>query len=99
RGRGLQSHSEGRETAAGRMRLAINLAGVSLDDVRRGCELASPEYLEATRCLEARLSWLRMPGKAVRRTLRARLHIATSEVLAQVRLADEPEGDSLRGVF
>lgn len=97
--RGMQSHSEGRDAAAGRMRLAINLAGVSLEDVRRGCELATPEYLEATRCLEVRLAWLRMPGKAVRRALRARLHIATSEVLAQLRLADEPEGDSLRGAF
>jgi selenocysteine-specific elongation factor len=97
--RGLQSHSEGRDAAAGRMRLAINLAGVSLEDLRRGCELATPEYLEATRCLEVRLAWLRMPGKLVRRTLRLRLHIATSEVLAQLRLADEPAGDSLRGVF
>src|SRR5262245_466892 len=97
--RGLQSHSEGRDAAAGRMRLAINLAGVSLEDVRRGCELASPEYLEATRCLDVRLAWLRMPGKLLRRTIRARLHIATSDVLAQLRLADEPDDASLRGVF
>src|SRR5262245_23044235 len=76
--RGLQSHSEGRDTAAGRMRLAINLAGVSLEDLRRGCELATPEYLEATRCMDVRLAWMRMPGKTVRRTLRSEEH--TSEL-------------------
>ena len=97
--RGLQSHSEGRDAAAGRMRLAINLAGVSLEDVRRGCELTSPEYLEATRCLDVRLASLRMPGKIVRRSIRARLHIATSEVLAEVRLVDESGSDALLGVF
>lgn len=99
RARGLQSHSEGRDAASGRMRLAVNLSGASLEEVRRGCELATPEYLEATRCFDARLAWLRMPGKIVKRMLRVRLHLATSETLAELRLAVEPEADELRGVF
>ncbi|MBI5864840.1 MAG: selenocysteine-specific translation elongation factor [Planctomycetes bacterium] len=97
--RGLQSHSEGREAAAGRMRLAINLAGVSLEDVQRGFELASPGYLEATRCADVHLDWLRMPGKTVRQRIAMRLHLATGERLVSVRSAAPPESDVLRDVL
>lgn len=97
--RGLQSHSQGRDAVSGRMRLAVNVAGATLEDARRGCELATPDYLEATRCFDARLAWLRMPGKLIKRTLRIRLHLATSETLAELRLSAEPETDELRGVF
>lgn len=97
--RGLQSHSESRAAAAGRMRLAVNLAGVGLEDVRRGCEVATPGCLEASRCLDVHLPLLRMPGRTPKRTLRLRLHAGTSETLARLRLADEPRVETLRGVF
>ncbi|MCC6357761.1 MAG: selenocysteine-specific translation elongation factor [Phycisphaerales bacterium] len=97
--RGLQSHSESRAAAAGRMRLAVNLAGVGLDDVRRGFELASPGYLEAARCIEAYLPLLRMPGRAVKKVIRLRLHAGTSETLAKLRLPEDPPTETLRGAF
>lgn len=87
--RDLQTHNDARSAAAGRMRLALNLANVTLQEVRRGCELATPGYLAATRRFDARLSALRMPGRTPRTTMRVRLHIATSEVLAEVRLHPE----------
>lgn len=96
--RDLQAHHEDRSAAAGRMRLALNLAGLPLTDVGRGCELATPGYLAATRCLDAWLTVLRMPGKARRQRVRARLHLATSEVLAEVRLAERASEDPVRDV-
>ena len=88
--RDLQTHDTERDSATGRMRLAVNLAGVALDDARRGYELATPDYLHATHWLDVSLPWLRMPGKTRRKRLRVRLHIATSEVLAEVRLLHAP---------
>ncbi len=97
--RDLQMHHDEREAASGRMRLGLNLAGVPVDAVRRGCELATPGYLRPTRCLDVWLTALRMPGKVRRQTLRLRLHIATSDVLAELRLRHEPGAETCRGVL
>lgn len=97
--RGLQRHSEGAEAAAGHMRLAVNLAGVPLEEVKRGCELAAPGYLETTRRMEVWLASVRMPGKILRKNIRLRLHIATSEVLAELRLREAPNDLTVRDQF
>ena len=97
--RDLQTHRDAREAASGRMRLAVNLAGVSHDEVRRGFELAAPGYLQPTWLMDVWLALLRMPGKLVRQTLRLRLHIATNEVLAELRLPDKPASDVVQDVF
>jgi selenocysteine-specific elongation factor len=88
--RDMQTHNEARDAASGRMRLAVNLAGVALAEVRRGCTLATPGYLEPLRRFDAWITSLRMPGKVPRRRLRLRLHIATSELLAELYLAARP---------
>ncbi len=97
--RDMQVHNDPREAASGRLRLGLNLAGIGLNDVDRGCELATPGYLQSTRCLDVWLASLRMPGKVRRQSLRARLHIATSDVLAELRLPARPEDDLTRGQF
>jgi selenocysteine-specific elongation factor len=96
--RDMQMHHDEREAASGRMRLGLNLAGIPADEVRRGCELATPGYLRPTRCVDVWMTALRMPGKVRRQTLRLRLHIATSDVLAELRLLHAPESDTCRGV-
>lgn len=95
--RDLQVQHHEREVVQGRLRLAVNLAGVAPEQASRGCTLATPGYLEPSRLLDAWIAWLRMPGKQRRQTLRLRLHIATSEVLAELRLADPPTADTVRG--
>jgi selenocysteine-specific elongation factor len=97
--RDLQTHHDVRDSAAGRRRLALNLAGLSREDVARGYTLATPGYMEPARFLDVRLGTLRMPGKTRKEMLRLRLHIATSEVLTELRLADKPEVDAVSGVF
>jgi len=98
RARDIQIHNDEREAASGRLRLGVNLAGIAVEEVRRGQELATPGYLRPTTCLEAWLTTLRMPGKTRRQTLRLRLHVATSDVLAELRLAEKPAADVCRGV-
>jgi selenocysteine-specific elongation factor len=97
--RDMQMHHGERATASGRMRLGLNLAAVSADEVRRGCELATPGYLRPARCTDVWLGTIRMPGKVRRQTLRLRLHIATSDVLAELRLLAEPDAETCHGVF
>lgn len=84
--RDLQTHRTQVGVSDGRVRLAMNLAGVELDDVRRGCELASPAYLTPATRIAAELTTLRLLGRTGRTRIRARLHIATSEVLTEVIL-------------
>ena len=96
--RDLQTHHAGVAAVAGRMRLAANLAGVPLAEVARGCELATPGYLEPTRCADVLLSSFRMPGKTIRRRPRVRLHIATNETLAELRLIEKPAERGVRDV-
>jgi selenocysteine-specific elongation factor len=97
--RDMQMHHDQRATATGRMRLGLNLAAVPTDEVRRGCELASPGYLRPTRWMDVWMATVRMPGKVRRQTLHLRLHIATSDVLAELRLLAEPEADACRSVL
>jgi len=97
--RDLQSHHSAREAATGRMRLAVNLAGVAPEEVQRGCTLATPGYLQPARYLDVWIARLRMPGKVRRQELRLRLHIATSEVLVELRLLEKPEADVVQGAF
>ncbi len=99
RARGLQTHNDRLDAVAGRLRLAVNLAGVSHDEIQRGCTLATPGYLEPARYLDAYVPWLRMPGKTRRQTLRLRLHIGTRDVLCEVRLRDKPTDDPVRDQY
>lgn len=80
--RDLQTHRTTLASADGRMRLAINLAGVALSDVSRGCELSASGYLAATTRIAVQISSLRLSSKTLQGRQRVRMHIATSEVLA-----------------
>ena len=99
--RGLQSHKEDRLAVAGRLRLALNLAGVELSEAHRGCELATPGYLEPTQRLDVHLAWLRLPKRARAGRLSVRIHLATDELTGSLRLAEAPgpEVGVVRGAF
>ncbi len=97
--RDLQTHQDTCTAATGKMRLAMNLAAIGVEEVGRGHELATPDYLQPARCLDVQVASLRMPGKAVRQKVRLRLHIATSDVLAELRLIEKPTSGTCRNVF
>lgn len=87
--RGLQSHRREVEEAMPGSRVAVNLAGVSTEELSRGQALAAPDRLEAARSVDARLRIL--PGEAVRHNLRVTVHLGAGEAPARLRLfaADE----------
>ncbi|HYN05140.1 MAG TPA: selenocysteine-specific translation elongation factor, partial [Vicinamibacteria bacterium] len=82
--RGLQVHGETVERAAAGTRTAVNLAG-EVEGLARGEVLARPGTLRATSMIDAQLSLL--PGaRPLADGARVRVHAASAEVLARVRL-------------
>jgi selenocysteine-specific elongation factor len=82
--RGLQVHGEAVGRAAAGTRTAVNLAG-EVEGLARGEVLARPGTLRATSMIDAEVSLL--PGaRPLADGARVRVHAASAEVLARVRL-------------
>ena len=98
RARGIQVHGAATEQARAGERTAVNLAGVSTDDLARGMMLAQPETLEPTRQIDVRLQLLGA-AKPLKHLARVHLHCFASETVAQVRFLEgkqlEPGGSML----
>jgi selenocysteine-specific elongation factor len=60
--RGLQSHKQKIETALPGSRVAVNLAGISMDQLRRGQVVAQPGQLKPTVMVDARVDLLANAG-------------------------------------
>ncbi|MPZ98843.1 MAG: selenocysteine-specific translation elongation factor [Dehalococcoidia bacterium] len=82
--RGLQTHRHSVEEALPGTRVAVNLAGVAIEDLRRGQVLAPPGRMAAARSLDARVRVL--SHRPLRHNLRVALHLGTAEVQARVRV-------------
>ena len=83
--RGIEVHGQARPTAEAGQRVAINLAGVGVDDLRRGDTLATPGGLLATRRIDTRIVMLDS-ASPLRNGARVRFHQGTTEVMARVAL-------------
>ena len=83
--RGVQVHGSQAERADAGQRTALNLAGVTTDDLARGMTLAPPETFRSTSRVDVSLSLLRS-AKPLKDRARVHLHAYTSETVAEVRL-------------
>jgi selenocysteine-specific elongation factor len=101
--RSLQNHDRPVDEVHRGMRAAINLAGVRLEDVVRGQELATPGYLVPSRVLTVRLHCLGDVKKPIKHRAPVRFHLGTSEIMGAVSLLDcdtiEPGGWGLAQMF
>lgn len=96
--RGLQKHGESAKRATAGQRVALNLAGVDKDELRRGQVLGAPVFEPVTR-LDAKLTLL-PTAKALKRGAPVHFHAGTAEVEATVaaldaRLKLEPGSETL----
>lgn len=89
--RSLQVHGEPVETAYAGQRVAVNLAGVQVNEVERGQVLAEPESLKPSLRLGADLYLLASSRRPLAHGARVRFHLGTSEILARVLLLDREE--------
>ena len=86
--RGLQNHGRQVEVAEPGRRTAVNLAGVSVDDLRRGLVLASPNTIRPTTAIDVRLRAVRYLERPVRHNTTVAFHTGATESEARLSLLD-----------
>jgi selenocysteine-specific elongation factor len=86
--RGLQSHKTKVDSTNPGVRLAVNLSGLSKDEVERGEILTIPGWLKPTRRLDARLRMVKNAPNPLKHNQGVTFHLFTSESSARVRLLD-----------
>jgi selenocysteine-specific elongation factor len=83
--RGVQVHSSAAEQTVAGQRTALNLAGVTVEEISRGMMLAPPDYFRCTQRVDVLLLLL-ASVKPLKDRSRVHLHAHTSETIAEVRL-------------
>jgi selenocysteine-specific elongation factor len=95
--RGLQVHSSAADAAVAGQRTALNLAGVSTDDLARGMTLAPPATFESTRRADVSLRLLPSAPRPLKNRARVHFHSYTMETVAEVVLhAGHPQDSTSR---
>ena len=89
--RGLQTHRKSEETAMPGTRTAVNLAGVSHDEVKRGDVLTTPGWFQPAIAMDVRLRLIPDAPRPLKHNTTVSLHTGTSETLSRVRLLDRDQ--------
>ncbi|MBN1145875.1 MAG: selenocysteine-specific translation elongation factor [Anaerolineales bacterium] len=89
--RGLQTHKRKEQAATPGSRTAVNISGVSLDQLARGDVIAHPGDYQATRRLDVRFRLLPDVGQSLKHDTEVKLFIGASEVVARLRLLGAEE--------
>ncbi len=86
--RGLQHHGESVEEARPGVRAAVNLSGVSVEEVRRGMVVALPGTLRPTTVVDVRVRAVPYLSREVRHNLRVAFHTGAVEAAGRLVLLD-----------
>ena len=86
--RGLQTHKRRIERAMPGSRVAINLAGVSKNELRRGDVVTTPGWLKPTQLVDVRLRYLADAPRPLRHNATLKFFSGSAEVVARARLLD-----------
>jgi selenocysteine-specific elongation factor len=89
--RTLQVHNEKVSAAYAGQRVAVNLQGIEVAEIRRGYLLASPGYLIPSYRIDGRLHLLQSSKRTLKNWNRVRFHLGTDEALGRVILLDRDE--------
>jgi len=89
--RGMQTHQRKLEEAEPGCRLALNLAGISPRDLRRGMVVTTPGWLRPTTAIDVRLRAVSYLPRPIRHNLQVSFHSGSSEVSGRVLLLDHDE--------
>jgi len=90
--RGLQSHGQPLKTAYAGQRVAVNLQGVTKEEIERGNVLTIPGGMKATSVMDAEVEILRSGDlKTIKNRSLLHLHTGTSEVIARIILNEKAE--------
>jgi selenocysteine-specific elongation factor len=84
--RGLQTHKQKETVAVPGSRTAVNISGVSLDQLKRGDVVTHPGNYLTTRRLDVRFRLLPDVSQPLEHNTEVKLFIGTTEAVARVRL-------------
>ncbi len=84
--RGLQTHKQKRDSVEPGGRVAVNLVGVSSDQLKRGDVLAVPGWLKTTRLIDARLRLLASAPKPLKHNVEVEFYVGSAEIMGRTRL-------------
>jgi len=85
--RQLQVHGFKRQEAGAGQRVAVNLAGVELDEVARGDTLAEPG-LDVSHVIDVKVRAVSCLPKPITNRTRIRLYLGTQEIIGRVKFLD-----------
>jgi len=89
--RSLQVHGEKVEVAEAGQRVAVNLAGLELEQVERGSVVAGVKTLTPSNRVDIHLLLLDSAARPLKNRTRVRFYLGTSETLGRVVLLDREE--------
>jgi selenocysteine-specific elongation factor len=84
--RGLQTHQQTETTAQPGSRTAVNISGISLDEVQRGDVLIHPSDYQATKMIDVYCTILPDAGIPLKHNSEVKLFLGAAEVMARVRV-------------
>ncbi|MGH2458607.1 MAG: selenocysteine-specific translation elongation factor [Chloroflexota bacterium] len=87
RARGIQTHKQKVEQAPPGARVAVNLVGLGVDDLRRGQVVTTPGWLHPTLAVDARVRVLSQ-APPLAHNARVSFHTGSAETMALVRVLD-----------
>lgn len=96
--RGIQVHGAPSAEAVAGQRAAVNLASLSLDQLRRGDVVCAPDRFQAAECLDARLDVLASAPEPIRHWQRLRLHIGSSDTVARIGILGNLRDEKNRAI-
>ena len=91
--RGLQVHNQPVTMVRAGQRTAVNLVGIEVSSIRRGCCVATKEVFDPVRLFDSAIEWIR-PEFSTRTRQELHLHLGCVETMAEVRLIQSLDGRS-----
>ena len=84
--RGLQTHKKKEETAIPGSRTAVNISGITTEEIHRGDVVVHPKQYLPTRRLDARLRLLKDVSQPLQHNTEVKLFVGASETIAIARV-------------
>lgn len=97
RARQLQVHHQPAKAAFAGQRAAINLSGVSKEDIERGEVLVSSEHFSVTKTIDVAVRMVGDLEHIVKQRMPIKCHIGTAEVMGKIVFFDRNELSNLEG--
>lgn len=87
--RGIQVHNEDVESAHAGQRVAINIPGISKEEIERGDVIAPVDRYQETNLIDVEFTTLQSTERVITNNMRLRLYIGTSEVMCRISILNQ----------